>query len=61
MVTISPAGLENLFREIGTKTDIPRGVVPAAPVPPTPEQLARFAQLAPSYGITIHPPTEGSH
>lgn len=55
-MTIAPAGLEDLFRQIGTKTDVPRGVVPPHPVPPTPEQLALFAKLAPSYGITIHAP-----
>jgi hypothetical protein len=60
LVTITPPGLENLFRAAGTKTTVPRGVVPEVPVPPTPAQLELFMKLMPSYGVSIAHPDKQS-
>ena len=49
ILTMSPAGFENYFAEIGTLLDGPQ----AAPVPPTKEDIEKLISTAPKYGITI--------
>ena len=56
LAALSPSGLEDLFRAIGTKADVPYNTYPDEPVPPTPEQLQAFMELAPKYGIVIEQP-----
>lgn len=57
LAQLRPPGLEDLFREIGTKADLPGGVIPDTPVPPSEDQLKTFAERAADFGITIFPPS----
>eukprot|EP00658_Telonema_sp_P-2_P009429 TRINITY_DN13529_c0_g1_i2.p1 TRINITY_DN13529_c0_g1~~TRINITY_DN13529_c0_g1_i2.p1 ORF type:complete len:197 (-),score=37.91 TRINITY_DN13529_c0_g1_i2:181-771(-) len=54
---ISPPGLENLFRAIGTDADIPLGILPSEAVMPTDENMEALFRLAPEYGIELFPPS----
>ncbi len=56
LVIAEPAGVEELLLRIGTPADVPLGVIPDAPVPPTPEQMELFMKLVPEFGITVYPP-----
>ncbi|APW61946.1 cupin domain-containing protein [Paludisphaera borealis] len=49
IITVTPAGLEDFFAEIGTKLSSRD----EAPVPPTPEDVARLLAAAPRYGLEI--------
>ena len=49
---VTPAGLENFFREIGTRLASRND----PPSPPTPDQVARLMELAPTYGLEIFAP-----
>lgn len=49
IITVTPAGLEHFFAEVGTRL-AGRG---EAPVPPSPEEVARLIDAAPRYGLTI--------
>ena len=48
LISVVPAGLENLFRAIGSP--LQPGQLPS---PPTPEQLQKLVALAPEYGIEL--------
>jgi quercetin dioxygenase-like cupin family protein len=52
LITLAPAGLEEMFVEIG------RPVSPGATTasPPTPEELARLPTAAARYGVTVDVP-----
>lgn len=47
--TITPAGLEQFFAEVGTRLQGRE----EAPVPPSPEDIARLIEAAPRYGLEI--------
>jgi len=49
IITLTPAGLENFFSEIGTPLQS-RG---DAPVPPSPEAIAKLIQTAPKYDLEL--------
>jgi quercetin dioxygenase-like cupin family protein len=49
IITATPAGLENFFSEIGTKLSSRDD----APVPPSPDDIARLVATAPKYGLKI--------
>eukprot|EP00658_Telonema_sp_P-2_P038339 TRINITY_DN27537_c0_g1_i1.p1 TRINITY_DN27537_c0_g1~~TRINITY_DN27537_c0_g1_i1.p1 ORF type:complete len:205 (+),score=60.91 TRINITY_DN27537_c0_g1_i1:116-730(+) len=58
-ITISPPGIENMFRAIGTDAgEVRMGEIPEVNVPPTEEQLETLAKLSPEYGVTLFPPGE---
>jgi quercetin dioxygenase-like cupin family protein len=52
LISVAPAGLENMFFEVGTP--VPADAV-AAP-PPTPEDIQKLLAAAPRYGIDIRLP-----
>lgn len=52
IVTVTPAGLDDFFAEIGAR--LPNRQ--AAPVPPTPESIAKLIEAAPKYGLELLPP-----
>ena len=52
IITVAPAGLEQMFFAIGTPVD--QGVSTAPP--PTPQELEALLKLAPQYGIEIRLP-----
>lgn len=52
LISVAPAGLENMFFEVGT--ELPAGSVAVAP--PTPEEIARLLAIAPRYGVEIEKP-----
>lgn len=52
LITIAPAGLEQMFVEVGTT--LPDGAVVASP--PTKDEIDRLLAKAPDYGITIQLP-----
>jgi hypothetical protein len=54
LIMVTPAGLENFFREVGR--EVIEGE--AEPVGPTPEDIKRLVKAAPKYGIEIRVPTE---
>jgi quercetin dioxygenase-like cupin family protein len=54
LIMVTPAGLENFFREVGR--EVIEGE--AEPVGPTPEDIQRLVKAAPKYGIEIRVPTE---
>ncbi len=49
LITIAPAGLEEMFFEFGLL--VPQGTTTAAP--PTEEEIAKLLELAPGYGIEV--------
>ncbi|AGA24611.1 cupin domain-containing protein [Singulisphaera acidiphila] len=49
IVTITPAGLEEFFAEVGTRLQSRED----APIPPTPEDIARLIEATPKYGLEI--------
>ena len=52
LISIAPAGLENMFFEVGVP--MPSGTT-TAPLP-TQEEIAKLLQIAPQYGIEMKPP-----
>ena len=52
LITLTPAGLENFFTEIGTPLQSRQD----APVPPSPEHIAKLMQTAPKYGLELVAP-----
>lgn len=48
LILATPAGLEQMFFEAGTKSE--------RALPVTPEEIARLMVAAPKYGVTILPP-----
>jgi mannose-6-phosphate isomerase-like protein (cupin superfamily) len=51
LVLVAPAGLEQMFFEVG------KPVVPGEnPAPPTPQEIAHLLEVAPRYGIEIRLP-----
>jgi len=52
IITVTPAGLENFFAEIGT----PLQNRQQAPMPPAPEHIAKLIQTAPKYDLEIIAP-----
>jgi quercetin dioxygenase-like cupin family protein len=55
LISIAPAGLEQMFFEVGVPM---RPGATTAP-PPTQEEIAKLLQIAPQYGIKIKPPPNG--
>ena len=52
IVTVTPAGLENFFAEVGT----PLASYKDAPLTPSPEDIARLKHAGPKYGIELIEP-----
>ena len=52
VVVVSPAGIDDFFREAGTPWTDPY----RSPGPPTPDDLARMSAAAPKYGLIVRPP-----
>lgn len=52
LVTLTPAGLEDFFAEIGTSLPDRK----AAPVPPSPEDIAKLKRIAPKYDLELVAP-----
>lgn len=52
VITVTPAGFEGFFAEIGARLESRA----EAPVPPTPADFERLMQTAPKYGLEILPP-----
>jgi quercetin dioxygenase-like cupin family protein len=52
LMTITPAGLEQMFLEVAQPVPAGATTVP----PPTPDQIAAVMSAAPRYGITLFPP-----
>lgn len=52
IVAITPGGLDEFFREVGTP--LPPGTM--QPVSPTPGEIEALVHGAPNYGITLHIP-----
>lgn len=51
LITVSPAGLEQMFLEVGTPLS------PGTPAPrPTPEDIQKLLAIAPKYGLEIRGP-----
>jgi quercetin dioxygenase-like cupin family protein len=55
LISIAPAGLEQMFFEVGVP--VPPGATTAPAT--TKEEIARLLQIAPRYGIEIKPPQHG--
>ena len=53
IISVAPAGLEQMFFEVGTA--IPPGATEA--LPPTKSDIEKLLAAAPQYGITIHVPS----
>jgi quercetin dioxygenase-like cupin family protein len=51
LITLTPAGLEHFFAEVGR----PLRSRQDAPVPPAPEDIAKLIQAAPRYGLELLP------
>ncbi len=52
IISVMPAGLENMFFEVG------QALAPGeAPSRPTAEEIGRLLSAAPRYGVTILPPS----
>ena len=49
IITLTPAGLENLFAKVG----LPLRNRQEAPVPPSPEDIAKMIEAAPEYGVEV--------
>jgi mannose-6-phosphate isomerase-like protein (cupin superfamily) len=49
LITVTPAGFEHYFYEVGTPLSGPH----EPPVPPTPEAIAHLVSAAPKYGLEI--------
>ena len=49
LIWCSPAGFDSMIRQIGT----PVPSHDSAPIPPTPDDIARVLSICPTYGITI--------
>jgi quercetin dioxygenase-like cupin family protein len=56
LISVAPAGLENMFFEVGTP--LPPGAMTASP--PTPEEIGKLLAAAPRYGIEIKLPAAGA-
>jgi mannose-6-phosphate isomerase-like protein (cupin superfamily) len=54
LITVAPAGLEEMFIEVGTA--LSEGT--SQGIPPTPDDIQRLLNAAPRYGITIFPPEQ---
>jgi quercetin dioxygenase-like cupin family protein len=54
LIMVTPAGLENFFREVGREAVEGE----TEPVAPTPEDMQRLVKAAPKYGLEIRLPTE---
>ena len=52
LISVSPAGLENMFLEVGVP--VPQGATTAPP--PTKEEIDKLLVIAPRYGIEIRLP-----
>lgn len=52
IITLTPAGLENFFAEVGR----PLLNRQESPVPPSPEDITRLIETAPKYGVEILAP-----
>lgn len=52
VVTVTPAGLDDFFAEIGTRLPDRQ----TAPLPPSPEAIAKLVEAAPKYGLELLPP-----
>lgn len=52
LISVAPAGLENMFFEIG----IPLPEVSTTAVPPTKAEIEKLLEIAPRYGIEIRVP-----
>lgn len=52
LITIAPAGLEQMFLEVGQVLSSPED----EPQPPTAEEIERLLEAAPRYGVQIMPP-----
>ena len=54
LIMVTPAGLENFFREVGR--EVIDGETEAGA--PTPEDIQRLVKAAPKYGLEIRVPVE---
>ncbi|TWT31809.1 cupin domain-containing protein [Blastopirellula retiformator] len=54
LITIAPAGLEEMFLEVGEFLSSEAD----QPSPPTAEDIERLLEAAPRYGLEIFPPSE---
>jgi quercetin dioxygenase-like cupin family protein len=52
LITVAPAGLEQLFFEVGVP--VPEGATAA--LPPSHEEIERLLRIAPNYGVEIRVP-----
>jgi len=52
IITVAPAGMEQMFFEIGTPVEVGTQTAP----PPTKEEIAKLIEAAPRYGIELLPP-----
>jgi hypothetical protein len=53
LISVAPAGLEEMFFEVGQPLDSDRQQAP----PVTPDAIEKLLAAAPRYGITILPPS----
>lgn len=49
IITVTPAGLEDFFREFGRELDGPD----ASPLPPSEEEIGKLLAAAPKYGLQV--------
>lgn len=56
LITIAPAGLEQMFLEVGRPVDFDGGTLAS----PTPEEIAALLAAAPRYGVEILHPADDS-
>lgn len=52
LITVTPAGFEGFFAEVGTRLESRA----SAPIAPTPADFGKLAQTAPHYGVEIFAP-----
>jgi hypothetical protein len=52
LITVAPAGLENMFFEIG----VPLAEGSTAALPPTQAEIEKLLKIAPNYGIEVRLP-----